>query len=406
MSAIDPIPANPAEPRPGIKRFFLSSAAAVAAGLVLIIGLILWANVPENVSLRIGEKHWLEPHDGYTFVDENDPFNWKVKWTSGKLSTTRAAMLAADTPDTWKLAPGYAAAEAGGNPVWMPSKREPDYPNVAAGTEPGTWVADPAYYVTGSAIAPTVTWRAGVHLPHMQSAERVNSWSFDEGYTFTADSTVQSPKASWAPGTRRSDNPHVYASQEEGKFRPDAGYDWLSDDVKDYRTFSIDKTASALNDATYIDGLSIAPDCENASILAAVESARDRYSALLTNEAHPAVTQHLANVHDTLTSGATMINTCFIVDVAPGVVDLGAAAYCAFFSKNSYDRCIAEYTNTWRDPVRAGGELGNAACRSANAEFWKRLDELYEERRELHRIFASKYRLQLATPRYIVSCRR
>jgi hypothetical protein len=400
------IPAvEPAKLRPGLDlRTTMRGVAAVAAGILLVTCLIMLVNVPKHASIRPDGKHVLQPHDGYTFVDENDPLKWKVQWTPGKLSTTRASMLAGETPGQWKLAPGYTSAENGGNPVWTPAKREPEYPNVTAGNDPGTWIPDPGYQVTGSATAPAASWRAGVRLPHMTSADRETYWQLDEGYAL--DQTVTYPTAVWSPGKRRHDNAHVYAGDAEGKFRHDEGYGWVTDEANDYRTFNIGKTATALNTAAYVDGLAVISDCQSTSrILATVESARDGYVAIATEEVHPAVAQHLSSVHSTLANGAQMINTCFVVDVAPDVIDVGAAAYCAFFSSSTFEQCAAEYEK-WHDTVESAGKIGNAACRTADANLWKRLEALHQERRELHRSLGAAYQVQLAAPHYIVSCGR
>ncbi|HYI12782.1 MAG TPA: DUF4339 domain-containing protein [Thermoanaerobaculia bacterium] len=396
--------APPVRARPGIAtRISWRSVAAVGTGLALLIVLILLMNVPEHASIARNGDHWLRPHDGYTFVDANDPFNWQVQWTPGRPSETRASMLAGSTPGTWDLAPGYEQPGGGGDPVWTPYKREPAYPNVAAGSKPGTWIPYPGYVFVGSATAPIVEWRTGIQLPHMTSGTKQNHWRFDEGYDFAPDSTDANPKAAWSPGERHSDYPRVYAAREEGYWHADEGYRFATSG--DLTTFSPAQTAAMWHAAGEIDRATNGIRCtSNGVILAVIERARDQYAALDTTDVHPLLAQHVAAAHDTLSSTAKSMNACAVVDVAPEGVGLGAAAYCFFQSKKSWNQCMADL-ETFRDVVGAAGKIGDAACENVIPNFAKRRTDLAQGRYALQQSFESDYKLRLASPTVLVTCR-
>lgn len=403
---IDPGIAATVRARPGLQthlsRLSLRGVGAVAAGVVLIVALVLFSNLPKNAKIARNGNHWLLPDDGYTFVDENDPLKWQVRWTPGKPSRVKASMLAGTEPGTWQLAPGYELPISGPNldPVWKPGKRESAHPHVRAGEYPGKWIADPGWIVSGTATAPTATWVPGVRFGHGVTAEREGRWNIDDGYSFAPDASDEDPRMVWTPGQRHSEHARVYASDEEGKWTTEAGYAWVTDKPGDFRTYSPSRTLAALQSAGYIDSGGRGVDCSSSTaLLAAFDDVSGRYSQIGFNEIHPTVAQHLGAVRDNFSSGSTVIRTCFFVENAHTGTTLIAAAACAFAT--DWRACMRE-AQQYIDVAEAAEKLGGVGCNVAWENFRTKRDELMTERYRLLKNFSGGSRI---TPPQTVTCR-
>ncbi len=380
----------------------VGTAAVAVLGLAALIVLV---KLPSHASISFTGEGFLRPDEGYVFVDPNDGWNWDVQWLPGMPSSTRNHTIAGAEEGTWRPAPGYAGSSAD-QLVWAPFQREADYPHVSAGLEPGTWITDPGYSLTdaATATAPYAEWRQGVRLLHMTSAERENYWTFDPGYTFAADSTIQHPKAAWSPGAYHPDHPHVYASPTEGSWSVDSGYRWLSASTSDLRTFSPRQTWEAWRLASVVDASMNDINCDSDSaIVAVLRAARDRYGAISTRDVHPSLAQNLAAVQTALDSGASTINTCFVVSHAKDGADILAAGLC-MFSEKPWGECM-EDSKTARDVVGVMGDVGTMPCGAKLQAFRQELNDLENERQRLQTGFRSEYDLQLDTPYRILTCR-
>jgi len=376
---IHPDVADSVDARPGLQsRISLRGVAAVAAGIVLILGLTLLGNVPKHASISPNGDHVLLPDDGYTFLDAKDPFNWQVRWTPGLPSRMKASMLAGAEPGSWQLAPGYELPVSGTNldPVWAPGKRERAWPHVRAGESPGTWIADPGYVVSGTAIAPAAQWIEGVSLPHMTSADREGWWNIDDGYSIKGDSTA--PVAVWTPGKPHSENAHIYAARDEGRWLIDSGYERVSSNAGDWRTYSPARTAEVLRHAASIDAVTVGINCESASaILTAFDTASSRYGNLDLDDVHPNAVTHLTSVRDNYSRGATIARTCFFVENAGTGATVGAALACVF--ANDWGKCMDE-AQQYIDVAEAAEKLGGMGCDAAWDGFLERRNEVRSNR--------------------------
>jgi hypothetical protein len=381
-------------------------ALRTAAGALLLVALVIWAKLPDHASIASTEP-FLRPDEGYAFVDPYDSWNWDVQWVPRTPSTTRAHLIAAPEPDTWIPAPGYSwpsTETASPEPAWVPLKREPEFPHVAAGYAPDTWIPDPGYVLTGSALSPNVGWRSGIQLQHMTSAEREGYWILEAGYSFAADSTVEQPKASWSPGARHPDYPHIFADTQERRWHVDPDYAWSSSEAGDLRTFSPGRTWQAWSVASDIDAATQGIDCSSeGAVLSVIESARDRYHALDTSDVHPSLARHFASTKEALSNGATTINTCLVVDNAGDTADIIAGGLC-LFSDKSWDECMND-SKSARELIDLGGKLGSIPCGQALQGVGTRLDELASERQQLQQFLRAQYNLQLNSPVRLVSCR-
>jgi hypothetical protein len=183
LSSADP--ASVGEPsRFGARR--LGSLAVCLAGGILAL---LIANVPPHVSIKPNGPSMLRPDPGYTWLAPNDSFDWQVRWTPGTHSPTLANVLAATEEGNWQPAPGYAWIDAVTHKEteWVRNVREKEFPHVAAGYQPDTWIIDPGYAPASdwNSITPRVTWKPGIRdyrFPHIESSTEENHWAIDPGY--------------------------------------------------------------------------------------------------------------------------------------------------------------------------------------------------------------------------------
>lgn len=412
----EPFPGPKLDGSPGVaapRKVRGSSRAfgAVAAAAVILGMLLLVAMVPKHVSVTPTGNRLLRTDPGYTFVEPDNVFNWKVKWAPGTPSPTESHVLAGDEPDAWRPAPGYERPDGGPNQevVWRPGWREPEYPHVAAGLEPNQWNPDPGYALTNDATptSPAVRWQMGERLPHMVSADRENYWTLDAGYRLAKDSTSEHPRAEWLPGSRHFEYAHVYASSTEGKWAADEGYQWVTTNPGDFRTFSPSRTWAAWRAAQTIDLSTRGISCSDGSMTAVIESARDGYAALDTTDVVPDLASHLSSVHAILQNGSTTMNTCLLAKNAGGVADIAAAGGCglaALFTDQKWTDCM-DNTKVARQVVDAAGTLASIPCDKAITDFGHQLDEIPVERRALQSDLRLRYGLELDTPMRMLSCR-
>jgi hypothetical protein len=387
--------------------------AVVVTGSILVMASILvWAVKPEHVSLKLDGSSLLRPDAGYRFVDENDMLNWRVGWSPGMLSPTKAHWVASASPGNWQPAPGYQYeehGEASSRIVWEPGRREKEFPHVAAGQAPGTWVTDAGYLLSQEATptTPRAIWHQGVQLPHMKSAERENYWSLDSGYRI-ADLTVEPPVAVWSPGQPHDLYPHVYANNEEGQWHPGAGYAWVNSVAGDWRTFGIARTLETWRSANSIDAATQGIDCSSDfAFVAVIGDTRDRYVALDTTDVHPSLVEHIADVRDAYRDGTATINACLVASHAKEAVDGVAAVACGvstMFSNQTYDDCMARSAGI-RGGVGTAGTVLSLTCQPEGEAFRKRLDQLTARRISLQNEFLSAHRIQLEPPVRMVTCR-
>ncbi len=376
-------------------------AAVVSLIITVLLTFVLW---PDNVIFVLGGEGFLQPDDGYEFVDANDPWAWRARWAPGRPSSLRENVLAGSEPGTWILAPGYEVPLVGTNsPVWIPHRREPEYPHVAAGLQTGTWIPDPGYVLAASATItnPKVIWQQGVKLPHMKSAKKENHWAFDPGYSFASDSTRDRPKAAWSPGERHYAYPRVTAAPSEGRWTLDPGYRWLA--PGDLRSFSPSQTIEAWRSASAVDASTRNSACDTyKDLIRVLKYTRDRYRKIDIDEVHPQLVQHLTSVHKKLDMGANLINSCFVVYSASQNADLLTYGYCLFLSEDP--KCV-QNSKKIRDIADTVGDLGEVPCDQALDAFERYVNALGAEQRRLQNFFQTQYRLNVPTaPRIIESC--
>lgn len=157
--------------------------------------------------------------------------------------------------------PGYKwdRADANGRPVpgdlavhWAPGSSYWNaavntYPHIVAGEEPNTWFPAAGYTWTnpGDQTNMSVFWKPGhayeevgvISKPHLLASDTEGSWWPAPGYTWDRVDASGNPYAGdmavhWDPGRHysrmgQSTFPHIVASEAEGKWYPEPGYDWL-----------------------------------------------------------------------------------------------------------------------------------------------------------------------------------
>jgi len=91
-----------------------------------------------------------KPAPGYSWVNRDDPEDFRAVWTPGLPHRNHPNVVASKTKGEFEPAPGYRWLEPSRGPndyrvVWDPGARHPDHPLVYAGAVPGEWKVDEGY---------------------------------------------------------------------------------------------------------------------------------------------------------------------------------------------------------------------------------------------------------------------
>ncbi|HKV08445.1 MAG TPA: DUF4339 domain-containing protein [Thermoanaerobaculia bacterium] len=381
---------------------------AIALTLAVSIVIVLAAVFSQLFSPYVFLGSDLRPHPeaGYVWLSPESHLDWRVRWFPGMIHPLYANVFARSEPNVWAPSPGYVWMKPGkiSPVVWVPGKSEPGFPHVTAGRDEGTWARDPGYswHASANAANPRTIWESGLPhsdaYPHITSGTQQDTWVPDPGYSWANDAWGGNPKVMWTPGQEHREHSHVVASQNEGRWSPAPGYQFVDlENENDWRVMRPDWTSKAWNAMSRIDQTLDPRRCarppSKSVILNAIREARDQYRSLDLEAVHPALQDHInacvAHFSEVYGRGETCSGLEDARESGFSLSDAAITAACLL--ADNFTECY----NKAKGLGVIGDEGEKIVCANLIENERLRLDTLIEEREQLRGYLTSKYGLRL-----------
>ena len=117
-------------------------------------------------------------------------------------------------------------------PAWVEGSPHPDNPNLKAGEHRNTWVSTRLGYVWTKGTD-GIEWSPGLKpsgWPHVTASDNEGIWTLEDGYDWMPSANVKEEQlhVKWKPGRTHSRNEHLKSDEQEGRWKSTKpGYVWI-----------------------------------------------------------------------------------------------------------------------------------------------------------------------------------